>query len=60
MAAAINELDASANEVQQNTQSAADKSVSARERASQGLALVEEAKKKVLMNYEIKSLTTRV
>jgi len=45
VAAAINELDASANEVQQNTQSAADKSVSARERASQGLALVEEAKK---------------
>jgi methyl-accepting chemotaxis protein len=29
VAAAINELDASANEVQQNTQSAADKSVSA-------------------------------
>ena len=44
VAAAINELDASANEVQQNTQSAADKSVSANQRASQGLALVEEAK----------------
>lgn len=44
VAAAINELDASANEVQQNTQSAADKSVSASQRASQGLVLVEEAK----------------
>ena len=44
VAAAINELDASANEVQHNTQSAADKSVSANQRASQGLALVEEAK----------------
>ncbi|MCW8832055.1 MAG: methyl-accepting chemotaxis protein [Colwellia sp.] len=44
VAAAINELDASANEVQHNTQSAADKSVSANERASQGLALVEQAK----------------
>ena len=44
VAAAINELDASANEVQQNTQSAADKSVSANERASKGLSLVEQAK----------------
>ena len=44
VAAAINELDASANEVQQNTQSAADKSVSANEQASQGLNLVEQAK----------------
>ncbi len=44
VAAAINELDASANEVQQNTQSAADKSVSANERTSQGLSLVEQAK----------------
>lgn len=44
VAAAINELDASANEVQQNTQSAADKSVSANERASQGLILVEQAR----------------
>lgn len=44
VAAAINELDASANEVQQNTQSAADKSVSANERTSQGLVLVEQAK----------------
>ena len=45
VAAAINELDASANEVQQNTQSAADKSVSANERAGKGLVLVEQAKK---------------
>ncbi|WP_114326830.1 methyl-accepting chemotaxis protein [Candidatus Colwellia aromaticivorans] len=44
VAAAINELDASANEVQQNTQSAADKSVSANERASKGLTLVEQAR----------------
>jgi len=44
VAAAINELDASANEVQQNTQSAADKSVSANQQASEGLALVENAK----------------
>lgn len=44
VAAAINELDASANEVQQNTQSAADKSESANERASQSLSLVEQAK----------------
>ncbi|TMM47038.1 methyl-accepting chemotaxis protein [Colwellia ponticola] len=44
VAAAINELDASANEVQQNTQSAADKSVSANERTSQGLVLVEQAR----------------
>ena len=44
VAAAINELDASANEVQHNTQSAADKSVSANERASQGLTLVEQAR----------------
>ena len=43
VAAAINELDASANEVQQNTQTAADKSVSANERASQGLQLVNAA-----------------
>ena len=45
VAAAINELDASAHEVQHNTQSAADKSVTANERASQGLALVAQAKK---------------
>jgi len=44
VAAAINELDASANEVQQNTQSAADKSVSANERTAKGLVLVEQAK----------------
>ncbi len=44
VAAAITELDASANEVQQNTQSAADKSVSASKRASQGLILVNETK----------------
>jgi methyl-accepting chemotaxis protein len=44
VAAAINQLDASANEVQNNTQNAADKSVSANEKASQGLALVEQAK----------------
>jgi len=44
VAAAINELDASANEVQQNTQNAADKSVGANEKASQGLKLVEQAK----------------
>jgi methyl-accepting chemotaxis protein len=44
VAAAINQLDASANEVQNNTQNAADKSVSASEKASQGLALVEQAK----------------
>jgi len=44
VAAAINELDASANEVQHNTQSAADKSVSANEQASKGLSLVEQAK----------------
>lgn len=44
VAAAINELDASAHEVQQNTQSAADKSVSANERASQSLNLVEQAR----------------
>ena len=44
VAAAINELDTSANEVQHNTQSAADKSVSANERTSQGLVLVEQAK----------------
>jgi len=44
VAAAINELDASANEVQQNTQSAADKSFSANERASRGLSLVKQAK----------------
>ena len=44
VAAAINELDTSANEVQHNTQRAADKSVSANERASKGLSLVEQAK----------------
>lgn len=44
VAAAINELDASANEVQHNTQKAADKSVSANERASKGLLLVKQAK----------------
>ncbi len=44
VAAAINELDTSANEVQHNTQSAADKSISANERTSQGLILVEQAR----------------
>lgn len=44
VAAAINELEASANEVQHNTQSAADKSVSANERTSKGLVLVEQAR----------------
>ena len=44
VAAAINKLDSSANEVQHNTQSAADKSVSANERTSQGLILVEQAR----------------
>ncbi len=44
VAAAINELDASANEVQQNTKNAADKSESANEKASQGLQLAEQAK----------------
>ena len=44
VAAAINELDASANEVQHNTKNAADKSESANEKALQGLHLVEEAK----------------
>ena len=44
VAAAINELDASATEVQNNTQTAADKSVTASEKASQGLELVEQTK----------------
>jgi len=44
VAAAINQLDASANEVQKNTQNAADKSVSANEKATQGLKLVEVTK----------------
>ncbi len=44
VAAAINELDASANEVQLNTQGAAEKSVLASERAKEGLLLAESAK----------------
>jgi len=44
VAAAINELDASANEVQLNTQGAAAKSVLASERAKAGLLLSENAK----------------
>jgi len=44
VAAAINELDTSASEVHRNTQTAADSSVSAREKATQGLQLVEHAK----------------
>ncbi len=44
VAAAINELDASANEVKLNTQSAADKSVAANQSAKQSLELVEQAK----------------
>ena len=44
VAAAINELDASANEVQLNTQGAAEKSVLASERAKKGLLLAESAK----------------
>lgn len=44
VAAAINELDASADEVQSNTGVAAEKSVHASESASQGLALVDSAK----------------
>jgi len=44
VAAAINQLDASANEVQQNTKNAADKSVSASKKANQSLTLVEQAK----------------
>lgn len=44
VAAAINELDASANEVRSNTKAAADKSDSANENASKGLELVEKAR----------------
>lgn len=44
VAAAINELDASADEVQSNTEMAAEKSVNASESASQGLVLVDSAK----------------
>ncbi len=44
VAAAINELDASANEVKHNTQMAADKSISANEKATQSLQLVQQAK----------------
>lgn len=44
VAAAINELDASASEVQNNTQMAADKSLQANQNASQGLDLIEETK----------------
>ncbi|GHF77117.1 methyl-accepting chemotaxis protein [Thalassotalea marina] len=44
VAAAINELDASADEVQQNTESAAQKSVTVSEHAKSGLTLVEGAK----------------
>ncbi len=44
VAAAINELDASANEVQCNTEGAAEKSVLASERAKEGLILAQSAK----------------
>ncbi len=44
VAAAINELDASASDVENNTQIAAEKSVSADEKASQGLALARETR----------------
>lgn len=44
VAAAINQLDASATEVQNNTQQAAAKSLSANEQAQQGLTLIEQAK----------------
>lgn len=44
VAAAINELDTSASEVHRNTQTAAENSVLAREKATQGLELVEKAK----------------
>ena len=44
VAAAINELDASADEVQSNTELAAQKSVHASESATQGLVLVDSAK----------------
>jgi len=44
VAAAINELDTSASEVHRNTQRAAQSSVSAREKATQGLQLVGQAK----------------
>jgi methyl-accepting chemotaxis protein len=44
VAAAINELDTSASEVHRNTQTAAESSVMARQKATQGLALVERAK----------------
>lgn len=44
VAAAINELDASADEVQLNTESAADKSVKVSEHAQKGLDLVESTK----------------
>jgi methyl-accepting chemotaxis protein len=44
VAAAIVELDASATEVQQNTQVASDKSESANQKASESLKLVEQAK----------------
>jgi methyl-accepting chemotaxis protein len=44
VAAAVNELDASADEVQNNTELAAEKSVHASQSASQGLVLVDSAK----------------
>jgi len=44
VATAINQLDTSANEVQQNTQDAAAKSISANEKVAQGLQLIEQAK----------------
>ncbi|MBA6232270.1 MULTISPECIES: methyl-accepting chemotaxis protein [unclassified Colwellia] len=44
VAAAINELDTSASEVHRNTQTAAENSVWAREKATQGLELIEKAK----------------
>jgi methyl-accepting chemotaxis protein len=44
VAAAINELDTSASEVHRNTQTAANSSVMAREKAIEGLKLVERAK----------------
>ena len=45
VAAAINELDATATEVQYTTKTAADKSESANEKASRGLVLIQQAKR---------------
>lgn len=47
VAAAINELDSSANEVQQNTEDAAAKSISANKKVAAGLQLIEQAKQGV-------------